>query len=94
MGDIQDVDGAVVVVDSIDDPIGFSSRPVTARQWTEQRLAHPVRIVGKVANAELEDSRGDRFWQPMGNGAPSGALELNSLRLFMHRWQIAVVAPG
>jgi hypothetical protein len=42
--DVEDVDGAGVLVDPVDDPVGTAPSSMTAGQGAEQRFADAVRI--------------------------------------------------
>jgi hypothetical protein len=52
--DVEDVDGAVVFVDSVDNPVGAASGSMAAGQGAEQRLADAVRADGEGGFAELQ----------------------------------------
>jgi hypothetical protein len=42
--DVEDVDGAVSLVDPVDDPVGAAAGSVTACEGAEQRFTDAVRI--------------------------------------------------
>jgi hypothetical protein len=44
VADVEDVDGAGIFVDPVDDPVGAAPGSVTAGQRAEQRFADPVRV--------------------------------------------------
>ncbi len=55
--DVEDVDGAGVVLDPVDDPVGAPGS-VTAGEGTEQRCADPVRVDRRGGVAELQHGGG------------------------------------
>lgn len=52
--DVEDMDGADVFLDPVDDPISTAPGSVTASQWAEQRLANAVRIDRERGLAEFQ----------------------------------------
>src|SRR5580704_7174105 len=73
--DVEDVNGARVLLDAVDDPVGSPTGSVAAGQWPEQRFAYPVRVDRQCGVAELQDRRGHRFREAVGDRALRGGLE-------------------
>src|SRR5690606_16246893 len=61
MLDGDDLDDQSVVFDSVEHAIVSSPRRVQRCERFTQRLAHPLRILGKSPNDELESGGGDCF---------------------------------
>jgi hypothetical protein len=57
--DGEDVDGAISLVDPVDDPVGAAAGSMTAGQGTEQRVANAVRVDGEGGLAEFQYRGGD-----------------------------------
>ena len=57
--DVEDVDGAIGLVDPVDDPVGAAAGSMTAGQRTEQRFANAVRVDGQGGLAEFQHRGGD-----------------------------------
>ena len=57
--DVEDVDGAIGLVDPVDDPVGAAAGSMTAGQGTEQRFANAVRVDGQGGLAEFQHRGGD-----------------------------------
>src|SRR3984893_10740589 len=73
--DVEDVDGAGVLLDPVDDPVGAAPGCVTASQRAEQRLTDAVRVDREGGLAELQHGSGDRLGKPLRDGPPRGWLE-------------------
>jgi hypothetical protein len=73
--DVEDMDGAGVLLDPVDDPVGAAPGSVTARQRPEQRSSDTARVDGKSGLAEFEYGGGDRLGKPPRDGSPRGWLE-------------------
>ncbi len=56
--DVEDVDGAVVFVDSVNDPVGAASGSMAAGQGAEQRLTDAGRADGERGFGERPIERG------------------------------------
>ena len=50
MVDVEDVNGARVLLDAVDDPVGSPTGSVADGQWPEQRFAYPVRVDRQCAS--------------------------------------------
>lgn len=59
--DVEDLHGAIGLVDPVDDPVGAAAGSVTAREWAEQRLTDAIRVDRPGGLAELQYGGGDRF---------------------------------
>ena len=73
--DVEDVDGASVFLDPVDNPISTAPGSVTASQWAEQRFADAVRVDRERGHAEFQHRGGDRLGKPLRDGPPRGGLE-------------------
>src|SRR5260370_27831461 len=80
--DVEDVHGAGVFVDAVDEPVGSAPGAVAAGEGGEQRLADTVWADSERGVAEFEDGCGDSLGQPVGDRPSGGRLEAD------------VVAPG
>jgi hypothetical protein len=56
VADVEDVEGAGVFVDPVDDPAGAAPGSMTAGQRAEQRFADPVRVDRQGGLAEFQHS--------------------------------------
>lgn len=57
--DVEDVDGAIGLVDPVDDPVGAAAGSVTSCEGAEQRFADAVRVDGEGGPAEFQHRGGD-----------------------------------
>jgi len=70
--DVEDVDGAVVFVDPVNDPVGSAAGSVTASQRAEQGLADAVRVGREGGLAEFQHGSGDCLGKPLCDRASGG----------------------
>src|SRR5438034_1238832 len=56
---VEDMDGAAVFIDPVDDPVGAAAGSVTACERAEQRFAGAVRVDRQGGLAEFQHSGGD-----------------------------------
>lgn len=63
VGDVQDCDSSVVLVDAVDDPVGAPSGAVTAIERGLEPLAESLWVVQECPDDEFVRGEGDRFWE-------------------------------
>lgn len=73
--DVNDVYRSCAFLDAVNDPVGAAPGAMAPGEWTEQRLADPVRIDGECAIAEFERRRGYGLRQALGDCPASGRLK-------------------
>jgi len=56
---VEDMDGAAIFVDPVDDPVGAAAGSVTACERAEQRFADAVRGDCQGGPTELQNGSGD-----------------------------------
>jgi hypothetical protein len=61
MGDADDADADSYMLDLVDDAVLPSAGAVEAFELTEERLAHPVRVLRESAEDELDRRSSDRL---------------------------------
>lgn len=61
--DAYDVNGAGVVVDAVDNPVGATAGGMIAGQFPCEWFADAVRVVQQCPGEELSDRASDREWQ-------------------------------
>lgn len=75
MSDIDDRDGALLIVNAVDDTVGAAACAVAIVQRRAESLAESVRIVEQGTDDELVRSECRSFGHSLGELAPSGGCD-------------------